>query len=400
VLPADHSISDTVELVSERAQGMFLWVRLLMEYLALPALTVRERLEAIKNLNRLEGLDALYDAILNSIKSQFPTYAQQRITRIFQWVIRAQRLLHVDELRTAVAVPYDRAQSPEDLIPNFEKSLGALSGSLIELTPNRFVQLIHFSAQEYFLGKGEHSGGPIQDPRLAAYSQSADRWIAITCLAYLRFTLPPEPLGGSPQVTPNITLIRQKYPLLDYSTRFWSLHLAQSLEESEVSENSLKHLVELVSAFLYDKRRVTVWIEAGWLISSPRIWLPPMYRTSNLTLDALPKALIGQMAEIFRDLRQLSSDLQKLADSWSHVLRPEPNEIWEPSIPAFTRSRFWMDPVHVRLMRMVPRAAGSNTSITVQSQVSGTGSELGIIRLLPPGLVSPQDVVSTYRETC
>jgi hypothetical protein len=86
---------------------MFLWVRLLVEYLHLPALTLRERLEAIRNLNRLEGADALYNAILEGLECQFAGRSRINVRRIFQWVARARRPLHVDELRVAVSVPLD-----------------------------------------------------------------------------------------------------------------------------------------------------------------------------------------------------------------------------------------------------------------------------------------------------
>lgn len=59
VLPLQQSAEEIVGQILPRSNGMFLWVRLLVEYLRLPVLTPRERNDAILHLNRLEGLDKL-----------------------------------------------------------------------------------------------------------------------------------------------------------------------------------------------------------------------------------------------------------------------------------------------------------------------------------------------------
>lgn len=63
-LSEEVDVERTVEKLSNRANCMFLWVTLLVEnlYIASPALTMSQRHHTIKNLNRLEGLDALYEA--------------------------------------------------------------------------------------------------------------------------------------------------------------------------------------------------------------------------------------------------------------------------------------------------------------------------------------------------
>jgi hypothetical protein len=154
LLHADSSVPDIVSLFTPRANGMFLWVKLLTEYLKLPSLTLRDRLDAIHNLNLLEDLNSLYDAILLSLENQFPGQASVSVCRLFQWVSHSKRPLSVNEIWHAVSVPYDRAQTREDRLPTFQRSLGALSGSLIELTRTNVVQFIHFSTQEYFTGAG------------------------------------------------------------------------------------------------------------------------------------------------------------------------------------------------------------------------------------------------------
>ncbi len=103
---------------------MFLWTRLLLDYLSLPSLTVAERMDAVKNLNRLEGLDVLYTAILASVEAYFSGPSLANVCRLFQYVAYSNRPLSVDEAHHTVSVPLNRAQEKHDLIPHFEKSLG------------------------------------------------------------------------------------------------------------------------------------------------------------------------------------------------------------------------------------------------------------------------------------
>jgi hypothetical protein len=409
-LPDNQSVNDIVGLISTRANGMFLWVKLLVEYLRLPALTLRDRLEAIRNLNRLESLDNLYNAILDGLERQFPGKSGLNVRRIFQWVTCARRPLHLDELSVAVSAPLDGPQVKEDIIPNFGKSLGILSGSLIELTSSGFAQFIHLSTHEYFMGIDEYSGELVPDSKVIAYLDSADRYIAISCLSYLSYTVPAKPLGGHSQVTPDVVFTKQKFPLLEYSAEFWSDHILYSLKEPEIAQVDLsshgswqkpaslvtgflgdkrKHgswqqLASLVTGFLCDKRKITLWIEASFLFNSPRIQDLPEDLTPPSSLAASADSSFAQLSKALVDLRELSKDVTALRNSWSHVLRSEPNEIWEPSIQAFTKSRFWIEREDSRVICLAPLEPGSIKCITVQSQVSDNGSEISLIRLIPP----------------
>lgn len=390
-LPSHQSAEEIVGLILPRANGMFLWVRLLVKYLGLPVLTLRERQDAILNLNRLEGLDALYNAILDSLESQFPRRSQPIIRRIFQWVAYAQRPLHIDELRVAISIPLNRPQSMDDEIPNFREALGTLTGSLIELTPDLSAQFIHLSAHEFFTGAGESSvelGTPTS--KAALYLIGANRDMASACVSYLYYSIPAEPLGGSSQITPNAGSTKHKYRFLRYSAAFWSDHFAYSLEDIGVSEtdssqnNYWKLLADLVITFISDKYRITMWIEASWLFDSPRIQdlqgNARMTFSSSISTDPSLVALAKAMESVCK----LSKDVTTLNREWSHVLQLEPNEIWEPSIPAFTKSQFWVDTSAARLIRLAPLKEDSAKCITVQSQISNSGSEIGVVRLIPP----------------
>ena len=388
-LPHGSSVDKLIELITLRAKGMFLWVRLLVEYLRLPSLTLRDRLDAIKNLNRLEGLNSLYDAVLEGLETQFSGQSRINILRVFQWIAHSQRPLKVDELCHAVSVPTDRAQTKEDLIPRFEKYLGSLSGSLIELSNDNTVQFIHLSTQEYFTGTRE-SPEPRAGLKILTYHNSADRCIAISCLSYLNYTVPAEPLGGSTHIMPNLAYIRHKYPLLKYSVEYWTKHLVCSLTKDDFKElyvtegRSWPQLAKLVHLFLSEKRKVSMWIEASWLEKRPpSVSKPPEVASLSPNLVKAVGDSFHQLGKAITDLKQLRIELKTLNKSWSHVLRSEPNEIWEPSVLAFTESHFWLNTTDARVIRLAPLKSNSRKCITLQSQVSVSGIEIGLIRLIP-----------------
>jgi hypothetical protein len=143
-----------------------------------------------------------------------------------------------------------------------------------------------------------------------------------------------------------------------------------------------------VTAFLCDRRKVTLWIEASWLFNSPRIHDLPENSTLPCDSGLLVDDSFRQLGKALAELRELSEDLATLQRSWSHVLRLEPNEIWEPSIPAFTKSRFWVETRNAHVIRVAPLEPNSTKYITIQSQISDSGSEISLVKLLPPRSVS------------
>jgi hypothetical protein len=76
-------------------------------------------------------------------------------------------------------------------------------------------------------------------------------------------------------------------------------------------------------------------------------------------------------------MERLSSDLETLNASWSHVLKTEPNEIWQPSVSAFQQYDFWM-----RIARSRLQSIGQDEKKyeVLCSQVSLDGLLLGIVK--------------------
>ncbi|KAJ9657786.1 hypothetical protein H2198_004093 [Neophaeococcomyces mojaviensis] len=387
LLHMDSTLDHMATLVSARANGMFLWVRLLIEYLNLPIWTIRERQDALFNLYRLEGLDALYTAILTSLHTLFPRKSHATLTRLFHLVVGARRPLTSRELSIAISVPLDRPHSPLDEIPNFTSSIGRLSGSLVEVTIQGTVQFVHLSLREFLTGAlNSPDCDGVPGHIIASYCKEPDLTIASVCLSYLRHTLPARPLEGSSQITPAAFTVNNRHPFLSYSSIFWSDHLVVSLTMIKPRlapfDKSVWELVsDLLLRFLDDKNRVTAWVEAAWLFATPHIKPWPVKTQLNLDprLSAIP-SLVAGVEKLYR----LSEELLDLDQSWSHILMLEPNEIWEPSISTFKKSEFWVTTDQAKLVRLAPLVDNSSPSITVYSQIADSGTELGVIRLFPP----------------
>ncbi len=387
----DLATEEIVRLISPRANGMFLWVKLLLEYLRLPTLTSHERQDAVMNINRLEGLDALYEKILCTLERRLPRSSHARLQTIFQWVAHARRPLLAKELQVAVCVPLDRRQSVDDMIPNFEKNLGPLTGSLIEMTPGGNVQFIHLSAYEFFCGPSMENDPHLPVSKYASYLAGADCSMASTCVSYLYYTVPAGPLSGSSGATALAGPTSSIYPLLEYSAGYWSTHFGNSLKDIQTSSSELsfsdsswKVLSGLINAFVADEKRITMWIEAAWLFDSPPfIPDPRLDADSALWYSLTTNVSATPLAQAIKTVYELSRDVAILNRDWQHVLKQEPNEIWEPSIPSFTKSRFWVGTTASRLTLLAP-VKDSTEQMTIQSQISDSGSEIGVIRLAVP----------------
>jgi hypothetical protein len=396
VLSSNTDIEATVAKISNRANGMFLWARLFIEYLQFPALTMRQRSNAINDLNRLEGLDALYNAILLSLIEQSPKQARMNTRLAFQWVAWSYRPLHVDEFSCAMSIPLDRKVDPDDVIPNIERSLSALSGALLEVNNDNTVRFIHLSVLEYLTASPQCQEMGLNNPvHFSIDMMHAHCYCASLCLSYLIHSIPAEPLGGSTQTTPDKRFQRVRYPFLEYAAEFWSHHILESIKSlmtrSEIeTDGSIDQLFNLASSFLANQQSIAMWIEASWMFNHPpQIGSGPEDEVLSTDFEILCCLSRNQRTKLMKAvdiLRHLADDLTDLNKSWAGVLRATPNEIWEPSVSAFTRSEFWIAVAGARLISLASRHDDADKFICVKSQVSPSGLEMGVIKVWPPYL--------------
>ena len=392
ILPHNQNIDETAKKISNRANGMFLWVTLLVDYLASPGLTKNQRRNTVENLNRLEGLDSLYSAIIRSLASRFTGEARENVQKLFQWVSCSFRPLLVSELQCAIAIPLDRSMEEGDDCEEFPKALSPMSGALLEVDFNDRVRFIHLSAREFCQGLDAPiiTPSPGLERSFPAFSgPPANVYCSTACLSYLYLTVKHRPLAGSSQVSLDRPVLSKQYPFLDYVSQYWSKHMLEAVKSLDPARHSITtqrkqftELLELTAAVLGSQETITTWIESSW--SFGRI---PSIISREPEVNKI--LYIHRSDEFVRrninTLRKLSEDLARLSREWGHVLKDSPNEIWEPSISGFLESNFWVTAKGSEVTMLKPNIVKHGEGfICIMSQVSVDGTEIGTIKVKPP----------------
>jgi hypothetical protein len=145
---------ETQKVLIDGANGMFLWVSLMLDELHNSKRTTRNAIQA--NLKILpKDLPKLYRNILNKIEPDDLEIAKT----ILQWVVWATRPLHLRELAVAIAVLRKHTSITSmqgDIDFNLESEINRIFGSLVKIEDNT-VHLVHQSAKEFLCDPSNNS---------------------------------------------------------------------------------------------------------------------------------------------------------------------------------------------------------------------------------------------------
>ncbi|KAJ9664592.1 hypothetical protein H2201_005104 [Coniosporium apollinis] len=136
-----------IATLTNKAEGMFLWVKLQLESLCRISQARKDRLieEALHTLPR--GLDATYRRIIDQIDSQ-EGYMKDLALKCFMWVLYSKTPLRTQELRHALAIS-DTCKCREDLeLDDIDVILDACANLFVE--EYHGIRPIHYSVQEFF----------------------------------------------------------------------------------------------------------------------------------------------------------------------------------------------------------------------------------------------------------
>ena len=164
------------------ANGMFMWVRLMMEELYRQT-TTRQVKKCLENLPT--GLHDVYGRVLERIDQSSPQ-VRSMARRMLQWIACALRPLSVSELVDALAIEIDSDRlDPDDRIINPSRMIANCCGSLIEIEKDKdIVRVAHASVQDFLISSlytKEPYSALMVDP------QDAHCMIARSCITYLSF---------------------------------------------------------------------------------------------------------------------------------------------------------------------------------------------------------------------
>ena len=252
-LSAEGTLSQArlTEQVCSYANGMFLWVALVM-HKSHDLESLSATLQAVHSLpSHIEGI---YQQLLQSIPSSTSEIAR----RAFHWLIAACRPLKLFELAEAVAVDNRRltgswvwrsGKKPE--LPPPELDIARICGGLIVVTDDGFVRFIHSSARNYLLS--QHGRNPP-----ACSISGAHELIARTCLSYLRSErgVYSSWLQGRQLLTKPAELGHISAPS-SYATIYWSLHYRIAELHNKSLAGSLQQLFSIELNNLYDYLKIS-----------------------------------------------------------------------------------------------------------------------------------------------
>ncbi|KAH6889829.1 hypothetical protein B0T10DRAFT_486893 [Thelonectria olida] len=380
LLSSDLREDDIVERLVSRAEGMFLWARLMITYLHSPALTRTERTETIM-VTTPDGIGEVYQRIHSQVLS-LDRPSRELACNALTWTMYCPRQLGCSEMRHAIK-PGDYAASSEASNSQFHDALILSCCGLLEKSYKGGVyQYIHLSARDYLLSQtsqGDHALTPLVLEEHQAHAQILKRFVSI-----LAYELPLRPLSEM-MGRYGLDDIKEAFPLLQIASEEWiPSYLAHSNPCS--AEDIDMGVSQLISNFLSLRLNVMIWIESLYTFSATFIAASGRGMSAQATQSLKHHNLPTSIRTCLSEVSQLLVDLQDLDQDWGPALSANPSALWE-DITLFSKSRFLVPTKAGSLQSFAPslRVDGKETSPTFSvSRSSEDGNHLATLAIYPP----------------
>ncbi|KAL6712856.1 hypothetical protein ACLMJK_009568 [Lecanora helva] len=182
--------TEIADRLVEEANGMFMWVRLQVDYLQrLPSDSEKRR--ALKRLP--PTLKETYVRIFETIDDSYPVQTTKYIQRLLRWLVHGIRplgklpdgsvvdLFNTDVLRMAICVESQGRLIPKSSIPTLEQIFRWL-GCLVTKRSDGAPQLSHFTIEEFLKSDSRE----IAKPNILKYLVTGDRsYVLNVCLTFI-----------------------------------------------------------------------------------------------------------------------------------------------------------------------------------------------------------------------
>ncbi|MCJ1380803.1 hypothetical protein MMC17_003912 [Xylographa soralifera] len=193
LLPSTVVMKELIINLQFGANGMFLWARLMMNYLRSPAFSSSRRISIILNLETPEGLDDMYARIFRQLSGGL-RHEQALVRNILLWLTFGESPLSCSQLNDVLlnegdALRQTISRNYSDDIKEFENAVIVTCGGLVEFR-HTSCHYIHYTALEYFRSHcsapeacvGAHAGSVeyFFPPNFDAHTELATR-IRIVC---------------------------------------------------------------------------------------------------------------------------------------------------------------------------------------------------------------------------
>ncbi|KAI0482519.1 hypothetical protein GGR56DRAFT_191479 [Xylariaceae sp. FL0804] len=390
-----------VDHLLQASNGMFLWSRLMMDYISSPSLNRQSRLDALYSVSRHETLDEMWFRILKHIAGKIEP-ERRMASRLFSWIIWAAhplspcQMLDVIHYHTSPTNMGGQGESsyPSDAdVLEFREAVPLISASLVEESQDSdSFRFIHKSVADFlktFSTQPHHQKSDV-DIFACPEAQTNDQ-LAAECLTYLLNRLPTQPLSGDMRLNVSRIQIVKTNAFLEYATTYWIHHLSGSLAKGNTgAATNPERACEVLERLLANKLRVMAWLEAQYLLVSDaairRLLIQlKLYAAKSQELpDGESSGYEGSCSLLSR-LEQMYTDLATLHDDWSTSLHKNPHYIWN-DVTAFTRGHLWMATSAVSVSSLATTsfdpACGSKSLMTI-SKESHCGRFMGVFSIWP-----------------
>ena len=364
----DGADNDTyIDHLASGADGMFLWARLMTNYLESEALSDLDRHETITAVTMPEKLDLMYLRIIKLICQGYA--ANKKLARwIILWITFGKRPLAVGELEESTRL----LNGNPETIPgrmDFEKAVVMTCAGLVEKA-TLFVsqedvpcfRFIHNTVAEYFRhlfsadGLLEIPQDVVSDVKFLS-TQTPHTEIARSCLQYMLYCMPAQSLSEAmgKQMGIEVTApdLKHAFRLSSYATKFWIIHLKETSREIFNSSKSGPanpergvDLLQTLTKFLRQTKVVRAWIEAIYVF---RVHLERLTRflgiwNNKLKQESGMSTFSGHDVDVeavAKGVEELIGYLLSLEKYWGSSLKVCPGRIWAwDEIDGFVPSRF------------------------------------------------------------
>ena len=357
LISATADLSDLVKRLVIGADGMFLWARLMINYLESPAHTPKARLRVVLDVVLPEGLENMYDRILRLISCS-NRVEQDLARRVFLWLVYALCPLNIQGLH-AILTPEDDISQENDVLDeartrsltSFKETVVTICGGLVEIVTQEptwaasgSFQFIHLSVKEHLLRLSSSAKVDEAFQGVLPSHKTAQFELASRCI---------EQVSGAKRFMYGEYFQQQQQDLTRYATAYWTDHLVRAVPtqlhnphvNSAIQQGAISKLVSSLTHFLDNPKAIKRWIHSCYCdhilslgvvdLGSRNIetWVAKISSLGSRTGDLEPlKRLSNRISELVRDLRLIIS-------SWGSKLSLDPDLIWD-EVPAFLESQF------------------------------------------------------------
>ena len=251
-------------LIVGKARGMFLWVKLTIEYLSQQA-TLEDTIEALKDLP--EGLESLYERLIRRIKL-LPKSRYKLACKLIQWTFSSVHPLSLKQLKVALSVTPGKGQPQyPDNVLNLEKFVRESCSPLLEVDEAKgTIRFVHASAIDYLSRATQLKSQISSDSlELGFVPKVANAYCAGVCLTYLSAeNIDFVPEDKDPRIySRNLDIYLAQHPFIRYCALNWWKHLPLPLSDSDQTTPLLGNAIEL---FTSSQKSIVRWMQLFQLL--------------------------------------------------------------------------------------------------------------------------------------